>query len=303
MASNTQIRQRITEQIVAALEKNLLPWRRPWSVSRNAGRAANVVSKRAYSGINPLILELHRVGHGLGSRWYGTFDQWRLLGCTVRKRPDHVESGHWGARIVFYKPVTKSTVSKETGEVEEDRFFLLRTYTVFNADQVEGADRWQTGNDESTPSAPDFGPAEELIAATNADIRHLGDQAFYDRIGDFIQVPAKARFDPPGAYYETVLHELAHWCESRLGWDYEQAGYAMNELVAEISASFLATELGVPQGESLENHTAYLRHWLEAMRGNSSFIFKASTQASKVADFLLSFVDEEVASTDPAIIV
>lgn len=303
MANNKQIRQQITEQIIEAMEKNLLPWRRPWSVSKNSGRAANVVSKRAYSGINPLILELHRMEHRFSSRWYGTFEQWRTLGLMVKKRPVQVEPGHWGARIVFYKPVTKTTVSKETGEPEEDRFWLLRTYTVFNADQVEGAGRWQTTAEKVLPSAPDFVPAEQLIAATDADIRHQGDRAFYDRKSDFIQVPSKGRFTPQGAYYETLLHELSHWSEPRLGWDYEQAGYAMNELVAEISASFLATELGVPQGSSLENHAAYLRHWLESMRGDASFIFKASSQASKVADFLLSFVNEEAATTEPAIVV
>ena len=35
-----------------------MPWRRPWSVSKNTGRPANVASKRAYNGINPLLLEL-----------------------------------------------------------------------------------------------------------------------------------------------------------------------------------------------------------------------------------------------------
>lgn len=303
MANNTKIRQEITAQIVASLEQNQRPWRRPWSQSRNTGRAANVVSRKPYSGINPLILELHRMGHGLGSRFYGTFDQWKQLGCTVKKRPEHVEPGHWGARIVFYSPIKKNRIEKESGELVEDRFFVMRIYTVFNADQVDGAEKWQATAVENTEAIPDFVPAEELIAATRADIRHGGDHAFYNRTSDYIQVPPKPRFNPPGAYYETLLHELAHWSESRVGWNSEEAGYAMNELVAEIASSFLATELGVPQGESLDNHASYLKHWLVAMKGDSSFIFRASTQASKVADFLLSFVTAKVPTTEPAIVV
>lgn len=303
MANNTKIRQDITAQIVASLEKNLLPWRRPWSQSKNTGRAANVVSKRAYSGINPLILELHRMGHGFSSRFYATFDQWKLLGCMVQKRPESVESGRWGARIVFYSPLKKERIDKESGELVEDRFFIMKTYTVFSADQVEGAEKWRATAVESSDAIPDFAPADELIAATTADIRHDGDRAFYSRTGDYIQVPPKARFNPPGAYYETILHELAHWSEHRVGWDSEQAGYAMNELIAEIASSFLATELGVPQGESLENHASYLKHWLEAMKGDTSFIFRASTQASKVTDFLLSFAATEVPASEPAIVV
>ena len=94
---------------------------------------------------------------------------------------------------------------------------------------------------------PDYGPAEELIAATGADIRFGGDRAFYCRPipegswpnhenGDFISVPPKHRFNPLGAYYETVIHELAHWSEVRTGWDHQKQGYAMGELAAEIAA-------------------------------------------------------------------
>lgn len=225
------------------------------------------------------------------------------MGLSVMKRPEHVEPGDWGTRIVFYRPITKTKVDPSSGDEKEDKFFLMRSYTVFSADQVEGAEKFQVV--ESGPGEivlPDFAPADELIKATEADIRHGGEQAFYHRLGDYIQLPHTHRFNPVGSYYETAFHELAHWSESRLGWDNDAHGYAMNELVAEMSASFLATELGVPQGESLENHAAYLRSWLEAMKGDSSFIFKASTQASKVADFLLSHVEQEATNPEPVLI-
>jgi antirestriction protein ArdC len=67
----------------------------------------------------------------------------------------------------------------------------------------------------------------------------------------------------------------------------------MGELAAEIAASFLSTELGIPQGETLENHASYLGSWLKEMKSDPSYIFKASTQASKAADYLLSFVRKE----------
>ena len=315
MPSNTSIREQVTKQIVEAIEqKKTLPWRRPWSLSKNTGRAANVVSKRPYSGINPLLLEIHRLDHGLASRWYGTFQQWADLGMAVRKRPAHVEPGRWGAKIVFYRPVTKTKVDPATGDETEDRFFVMRTYSVFNADQVEGAEAFQVSDDAPEGLVlPDFAPAEELIAATGADIRHDGSQAFYRRPipedawpnhedGDFIVLPPKHTFDPVGSYYETALHELAHWSELRLGWDHRRHGYAMGELVAEMAASFLSTELAVPQGESLENHAAYVRSWLKEMKDDASFVFKASTQASKVADYLLGFVQQEEEKPEPVLV-
>lgn len=296
--SQHELRKQLTDQIVQAIENdNLLPWRRPFSVSQNTGRAANVVSKNHYSGINPLLLEVHRLKHGFSSKWYGTYKQWASIGGQVKRRPDHVKRGEWGARIVFFRPVTKTRVDPATGEEDEDKFFVMRGYTVFSADQIDGGDAFQVSDEESTSAIlADFAPADELITASEADIRFGGEQAFYNRKGDFIQVPHKHRFDPPGSYYETLLHELAHWSESRLGWDHEQQGYAMGELVAEMASSFLATELGVPQGEDLGNHAAYLKSWLDAMKGDPSFIFKASTQASKVADYLLAFQSAPVAA-------
>ncbi len=64
----------------------------------------------------------------------------------------------------------------------------------------------------------------------------------------------------------------------------------MGELVAEMTACYIAAELNIPNGESVENHAAYLKSWLEGMRGDTGFIFKASSMAAKTTDFLLSFI-------------
>lgn len=309
MPSQAEIRKQLTDRIIEALERGVCPWRRTWRTSRNTGRAANVASGKAYRGLNPLLLEVHAQQHGLRSRWWGTFRQWQELGCRIQKRPADVPSGQWGCQITFYKPCSKTVIDPVTGSEEEERYCLLNTYTVFNADQVVGAERFQAtdepaiGNDE-----PDFAPAEELIEATEADIRHGGDKAFYRRPvpldsypyhtgGDFVQVPNKATFKSMGAYYETMFHELGHWSEVRLDW---HGSYAQNELVAEMAACFLSAELGIPNGEALTNHASYVKSWLDAMRGDANYIFKASTQASKVADYLLSFTrqPEEVLATE-----
>ncbi len=148
-----------------------------------------------------------------------------------------------------------------------------------------------TGEDQ-----PDFAPAEELIAATNAAIRHGGERAFYSVDGDFIQLPERQKFSSVGAYYETAIHELAHWSEPRQQFDRQQLGYAMCELVAEMSACFVGSEIGIPHGEALENHASYLKSWLDQMKGDANFIFRASKMASATTDFLLAFVREPEAA-------
>ena len=304
MATAADIRSQVTAQIIAALEGDLVPWRRPWRVSINSGRPTSIASTNPYTGVNPLLLDMHSLQHGFRSKWWGTFDQWRRLGLKVKPRPKHVEPGCWGTKIVFYKPICKTIVDAETGEETKDDFRILRTWSVFNADQVDGngAERFQVVEEPGPqPELADFEPARELLDATGADIRHEGSRAYYRRPtpentwpnhshGDFVVLPPRHTFVAHGAYYETAFHELGHWSEVRLDWDFRSHGYAACELVAEIAACHLSAELGVPNGESLENHARYVKDWLSAMRGDASFVFRAATQASKVTDFLLSFV-------------
>jgi antirestriction protein ArdC len=301
MSSQKTIREEITAKIVAALEKDLLPWRQMWTTG-NTGRHTNVVSKKPYSGVNPILLEMHALEFGFQSKWWATYNQWHHLGCYIKRRPDHVRPGQWGCGIVVNLPITKEVVVDPlTGEEEEEKYWLLKRFTLFNAEQAEGAvaEKYQAVELPAT-TEPDFGPADELILATGADVHFGGDMAFYRRPmpegswpnhidGDFIGMPPKCCFEK-GAFYNTLLHEMAHWSEVRVGWDRRKETYEMGELVAEISSCYLAAELGIPNTEPLDNHAAYVKSWLFGMKGDPSFIFKASKQASKVCDFLLNFV-------------
>ena len=279
MATQNEIRERITRTIIEALEKGgLAPWRQPWLNDKNAGLPENVVSKKQYRGINPLLLQIAAMKHGFQSKWWATFKQWHELGGTVQRRPDNVEPGAWGTAIVFWKPI-QVVEEEEDGREKEKTVFVMRTYVVFNLDQVEGNfDHLRVGSSVTTDTdcITTYENADLVIESTKADIRYGGNRAFYNRLGDYIQVPLREQFSA-GEYYETVLHELIHWSENRLDWNRKENGYAMGELIAEIGSCFLATELGIPIAENLPNHTSYLAHWLKAMKSDHKFIFQASS--------------------------
>ncbi len=309
---STTLRKQITEQIIAALENNLVPWRRPWKSPKNAGRPTSVSTGRPYSGVNPLLCELHALRHGFQSQWWGTFKQFELLGGRIKQRPSHVKNGEWGCKIVLFKPVSKQVVD-ESGSENEERYFIMKTFVVFNIDQVEAPhlDRFRAKNESPELEFPKFDEAEELIQKTGAEIHFGGDKAFYSLptpvgswpnhdTGDFIVMPHAEQFESAAAYYETCLHELAHWSEVRTAWDREKHGYPMGELIAEMASCFVSSELGIPAID-LGNHAAYLKSWIDAMKADPSFIFKASTQASKTADYLMSFVKPaKVEEEEPA---
>lgn len=296
MPSPQQIRQQITDQILSALKQGTPPWRRPWSSDANSGSPANAVSGRSYSGVNPLLLSIAAERFGFSSRWWGTYRQWQALGGQVQARPSSVPAGKWGTTIVFCKPLTKTKQRRDGSETEET-FWSLRSFTVFNIEQVTGADvsRFRCGDVSGSPMDLDerFAAADEAVRATGADIRYGGDKAFYNHNADRIQMPERRHFESPALFHDTLNHELIHWSEhkSRLDWDRSKRenSYALGELIAEIGACYLAGELGLPIEQTIGNHAAYLRHWLEQMTADPSFIFQATSQASRAANYVLSF--------------
>jgi antirestriction protein ArdC len=289
MPTQNELRERITTTIVEALKGGKLPpWRMPWRADPNCGYPTNV-SGRRYHGINPLLLQIASMRHGFKSKWWATYRQWDMLDGKVMKRPDNVEPGQWGTNIIFWSKTTK-TEENDHGEEEKKPIFFMKTYTVFNIDQVRGdhLDRIRVGNAVPTSPIETYEAADRVIEATKADIRYGGNRAYYDRLGDYIQVPLREQFTAP-EYYETLMHELVHWTEPRLKWNRKEEGYAMGELIAEMGACFLATELGIPNAETSVNHQSYIASWLKALQSDHRFVFQASSQASKAADYVLAF--------------
>jgi antirestriction protein ArdC len=277
------LRKQITGQIIEALESGSLPpWRKPWIEDANAGFPTNALTHRHYTGINPLLLDLSGMRQGFQSRFWATFLQCKQLGGGVKR-------GSHGTRIILYRPLEKKQTNDE-GEEETETFYLMRSFVVFNAEQVEGThlDQFRVSTAPTTPAAPDtrFDDADEVIAATDADIRFGGNRAFYVPSADFIQMPLREQFKTAGQFYETLLHELCHWSESRRKWE---GTYELGELIAEIGSCYVSAELRIPHGENLDNHVAYLKGWLNAMKADPNFIFRAGSEASKAADFILAF--------------
>jgi antirestriction protein ArdC len=217
------------------------------------------------------------------------------------RRPAHVREGEWGSTIVFWSPVTKTTTN-DTGEGDEDKFFVMKTFTVFNVDQVEGShlDHLRAGHEVTGDDAPEISwqPAEDVIEASSTGmgvpIHYVGTKAYYNPSRDVIVVPPKATFSSPAGYYSTVLHELVHATEhpSRLDWSrrIKENTYGMGELIAELASWYLCRQIGIPAAEDHSPaHIAYLGDWLKSLKSDPKFLWTASVQSSRAADYILSF--------------
>lgn len=276
----------VTNRIISALEQGTPPWICPWRKDTSSV-PRNLVSGKPYQGVNFIMLSIEAMAAAhTDSRWL-TFRQANQLGAHIRK-------GEHGVQIVFYKLHERNGQNRADSDAADCHdtkrvIPLLKSYTVFNASQVEGLpERLQL---PPTPSMwQPLATAEMLLCASGAVIKHGGNRAFYRPADDTIQLPPKEAFTLPSAYYGTALHELCHWTghSSRLnrvlGSRNHIEAYAYEELVAEIGAAFLCAHSGL--AARLE-HASYVDHWLDALRRDKRLIFVAAGAAQKAADFVL----------------
>ena len=282
----------ITQKIIEALEEGVAPWHKPWVTK---GECRNAVTNRPYRGINTLILLLTMYRHDFtDSRWL-TFRQ-------VKEKGGYVRKGERGTGIIFWKFLKKS-IDNNTDDTPGDEhpengdegdvkiIAFAKRYTVFNVEQCDGLTL------PPLPEHVDHDPgernaiADQLIAV--AHIKHGCDKACYVHGHDIIMLPNAETFDSMDNYYATALHELVHWTRLsyRLNRDFRslfktaKEAYALEELVAEIGASFLGTQADVPF-EGMQ-HAEYVGSWLQALKNDTHYIFKAASKAQAAADYLL----------------
>ena len=183
----------------------------------------------------------------------------------------------------------------------------MKGYTVFNADQIDGLPARYQETETVTPpvltAAERDARLDAFFAATGADIHHGGNRAFYAISFDLIQMPPFESFHDAESYYATLAHETVHWTRhaSRLNRDlgrkqWGDAGYAMEELVAEIGSAFLCAELGITP-DVREDHAAYIDSWLQVLKGDPHAIFTAASHAQKAADYLWTRAESRTAET------
>ena len=272
--------QEVTNQMSEALEQGVKPWVCPWKTSGGfGGLPVNYQSKKAYSGINILLLWSAATQLNFTSHYWLTFKQALDVGANVRK-------GEKGTRIVFYKML--EVEDKSTGE--KDNIPMLKSFVVFNADQIDGLDVEPINNIDNTTSFEAIEDVESFIRATGANITEQGDKAYFRPSTDEIVLPSRERFTNNLDFYCTALHELTHWTGAKHRLDriknsrFGSESYAFEELIAELGASFLMADLNV-SGEV--QHESYIASWLNQLKNDKRYVFKAASAASKAHQFLV----------------
>lgn len=284
------IYDQITNKILAQLEQGNLPWQMPWK-TRKAGDISRPLRScgTPYSGINVLQLWLTAMENQFTSQFWFTFNQVKELGGSVKK-------GSKGTRVVYASTYTKKDQDEAGNEVEQNIPFL-KTYVVFNADQCEGlAEKYYAKQDENLDVNAEERREEvdAFFAKTLSTIVHGCEHACYKPSVDVVEMPNFERFLGSVEYYSTLAHEHIHWTKhkSRLDRSFNQkrfgdAGYALEELVAELGSAFLCADLGI-ESMAKAGHAAYIASWITVLKNDKRAIFTAASMASRAVEYLHS---------------
>ncbi|MEZ0295122.1 MAG: ArdC family protein [Candidatus Methylacidiphilales bacterium] len=275
------IQREITERFIEQLKKGTVPWRRPW-VS-----AQNIVSQKAYRGINSLLLG----SASYNSPFWMTFKQARDLGGNVCK-------GAKAMPVVYYKFLDKRDKAGNvvlTRNGTPAKVPLIRWSMVFNLEQTEKIEAPKVGI-EPRPAVPLAAAAAILENAKLCPIKHGGFAALYSPDKDIIKMPPEKMFRSAEDYFHTAYHEATHATghSSRLDREgvtmpskFGSERYSKEELVAELGAAFLSNEAGILDKVRFDNSASYLDSWINKLEKDHSLILSAASQAQKSTDFIL----------------
>lgn len=133
------LHQRITDQIIEAIEAGAGDFQMPWNPKLCAGIAIglphNPVGQYGYRGVNILSLWASQQSNAYPTATWATFKQWQSIGAQVRK-------GEKGTVTVFYKATESRDDATQDDTRQSQRHLVARAAYVFNAAQVDGYAPW-----------------------------------------------------------------------------------------------------------------------------------------------------------------
>ena len=286
----TDVYQIITDQILAALDAGVVPWRKSW----RGGVAAlpkSLGTRKPYTGINTWLLLMAAEIGGFESPYWVTYKKAQALGGQVKK-------GEKSTIAVFFK-----SFEKESKDGEKSSYGMMRYYRVFNIDQCENLNPDKLPIDAVPNLLPedilDFEPIEvcENIVRDmpkRPEIVHSNERkACYRPSKDSVHMPDQKHFVDVPSYYSVLFHELAHSTghDSRLKRNENKVAafgsieYSKEELIAEFASCMLCGVAGI-ESATIENSAAYIENWSRVIKKNRKLVVQAASAGQKAANFI-----------------
>lgn len=295
-ANRADVYTRITSEIIAAIESGAGNWRMPWHHNGSPiTRPTNVLSGKRYRGINVLALWVAADCAGYADGLWGTYKQWNSASAQVRK-------GERATTVVLwkeFKPKHHDSEDEGEGGDDDDRPRLFaRAFWVFNRAQV---DNYDPPAKPVLPEADRIAEADRFFAGLHIPMVSGHHDAHYRIDEDRIYMPDFCSFTSSADFAGTLFHEAGHatGAKHRLDRDFGKGfgdrARAMEEAVAELTASYVLADLGIAH-HPRPDHAAYIASWLKLLKDDSRAIFIAAGKAQQAADWMHAQQQERVAA-------
>ena len=290
---------RFAERLIAALEKGMAPWQKPWAPGQRV-LPQNFSTGRSYRGGNAMHLVTVALERGYSDPRWGGIKQ-------IDEAGGHVRKGEKGTPIMYVEFDRRLTVRDGQGqpvldkdgqpqprtETEKRGRPVVKVQYVWNVEQTDGLELKPLAG--RGPVWEGHERAEAVMRNSGVRIDHVaGDRAFYSMREDRVVLPERGQFASQESYTHTALHELGHATghPDRLNRptltgreSFGSETYAREELRAEIAAMMTGERLGV--GHEPRHGTAYVASWVKALEENPREVREACVDAQRASDWLV----------------
>ncbi len=292
--SMAEVNSELAKKFIEFLENGLVDgeWTKPWIFASGFPQRFNEKEKKwdSYSGVNAFFLMIEEMYKEYNSHYWLTYKQWVAKGRRVNKG----EKGTYIYRPNFFK-------DKDDPEIVRIRGFSA--YAVFNFDQTSLEDE-ENGFVPEPPKASDKTVSDKAGDKFLSKIREsapwkiidqVGDRAYYVPAQHTVYVPPIEQFTD-ARYYGTVFHECAHatghksLMDRKFGTSMAEKNYALEELVAELTAAFVGANVGIESFPE-NDHLKYIGHWINAIKGNPGILNETFKIANRAAEGLFAIAE------------
>lgn len=280
-------RRKLVEKIAAMMKKGYQFTAPEWNQA--ALRPVNPLSGVKYRGGNRLrLMNVVMEREYKDPRWMTSL-QLKKAGYYIRKGERGILCEKW----IFEKEVKKiDEHGKEVRVREALKQPVVSYFIVFNGEQVVDFPKYIQERREESETMELAG---KFIAASECPIIEAAQtDAFYVPSQDKICIPLRGSFKDDVSFAKTLIHEMGHSTghESRLNRNlrhlFGSREYAREELRAELGALFVENELGIQlNADHFQDHSNYLKSWIVVLKEDPNELFRAASDAEKIADRLV----------------
>ncbi len=306
--------EKLVDSLIQLLEMGTTPWRREWDST--GGHHVNLLSGHRYRGANMILLTLGMHLRGSALPYWCGFAEAKAQGIFPRKgsqgirilRPHVNRSDSDGGGSDPSDPSDATTGPSCAGGTPAERTWVsFRPVVVFNAADLDGdvlgdlvAQRQQDAGLTARLEPERLGAAEAVLSGWPVPVSYGGERACFFPQLDRIQLPERQAFHSASGFYATWAHEAIHSTghpnrlKRELSGHMGSMAYAREELVAELGAVLLGDRLEI--GSAMENHAAYLGHWIELLKENPQVLLQVLGEARRAVELVMPEVDVDVPS-------